>query len=427
MGDLFEILLTTDLSSNQNSAALWDYNSGTCLHTYRKGGVINPNAVSFIRNEYLLGGDKDKPLIHVWPINGQEVVKNIRVVCSGKVSTLTVSQDGNWCAGGIGEQLHVWNVPSGQLIAIVAKHFQPIRKVLFTSDGSYVVSSGEDGLVIVWSVNRLVAQTDQNEPVHVLTNHTLPIVDFILSKTPSGTARIFSISLDCTMKIHELASGRLLLSVVFDKQPTRIAIDATEKLIFVGNNEGAIDEINLVNPPRNVIHHHKSESHQFKGHEKSITSLAVATDGMTLASGSDDGTIILWHILSKQKLRTIQANGTVSNVSFVCAYKNIFGNDLKTTFAFSGLQRNVSMLSDCNPCIEVYQAASKPLPFREVTYEALPDDDNSKDLQAELEKLKFANKKLYEFSLECVFGQAKHGDGTETAVKTKKKRKITNV
>ena len=38
----------------------------------------------------------------------------------------------------------------------------------------------------------------------------------------------------------------------------------------------------------------------FKGHKNTITCLAFAPDGKTLASGSKDGTVILWEVSSGQ-------------------------------------------------------------------------------------------------------------------------------
>jgi WD40 repeat protein len=48
---------------------------------------------------------------------------------------------------------------------------------------------------------------------------------------------------------------------------------------------------------------------ELAGHEQSVTSLAFTRDGETLASGSDDGTIRLWHVASRSPLSAAPLRG----------------------------------------------------------------------------------------------------------------------
>jgi WD40 repeat protein len=54
------------------------------------------------------------------------------------------------------------------------------------------------------------------------------------------------------------------------------------------------------------------------GHRLRITSLAISPDGKALASGSEDGTVRLWHLASGREYFSLPARpgGPVSAVAF---------------------------------------------------------------------------------------------------------------
>ena len=45
-------------------------------------------------------------------------------------------------------------VSSGRLLAVVSGHYQPVSVLKFTDDGRWLISGGEDGRVLVWSLKR---------------------------------------------------------------------------------------------------------------------------------------------------------------------------------------------------------------------------------------------------------------------------------
>lgn len=50
----------------------------------------------------------------------------------------------------------VVQVSTGRLLAVVSQHYQPVSVLVFSDDGLWLVSGGDDGRVIVWSLRRLV-------------------------------------------------------------------------------------------------------------------------------------------------------------------------------------------------------------------------------------------------------------------------------
>lgn len=257
MDELFEVLVTTDKNTNI-SARVWNYKTGNCLHNFKSGGRIVPFGFGFIGNDYFIGAEFEKPLIKVWPVNSQEPLKNIKFVCPGNVNVLAVSPDGNYLVAGIEEQLYVWQLATGQLLAVLQQHFQKITKVLFTGCSSFLISSGNDGLVVVWSMSSIFSKEDMTgskpKPLHVFSEHSIVVTDICVNGTGSS-ARLLSVSGDRTLKIHRLLSGELLLTVVLEACLTRLASHPSGASAFIGMINGNIREISFRNPPRLRMHH----------------------------------------------------------------------------------------------------------------------------------------------------------------------------
>ena len=49
---------------------------------------------------------------------------------------------------------HSLKVASGNLLAVLSRHFQRVSCLKFIDDGSHFLSSGEDNLVLVWKMAR---------------------------------------------------------------------------------------------------------------------------------------------------------------------------------------------------------------------------------------------------------------------------------
>lgn len=50
--------------------------------------------------------------------------------------------------------MHIGQVCTGNLLAVLSQHYQPVSVLRFTDDGVHFVSGGEDGRVIVWKLTR---------------------------------------------------------------------------------------------------------------------------------------------------------------------------------------------------------------------------------------------------------------------------------
>uniref|UniRef100_A0ACB8F1L2 WD repeat-containing protein 18 n=1 Tax=Sphaerodactylus townsendi TaxID=933632 RepID=A0ACB8F1L2_9SAUR len=236
-----------------------------------------------------------------------------KIVCPGRVSCLTAAPNGLYILAGIAESIYLWEVSSGNLLAILNRHYQDLSCLAFTDDSSHFLSGAKDCLVIVWSLCSVlqVEHGQSPEPRHVWSRHSLPITDMCCG-VGGPLARAATASLDQTAKLWEISSGDLLLSVVFDVGIMSVTLDLTEYFMFCGGMDGSVFQVDLCSWPVQRERGFRTERENgrvFQGHRNQVTCLSVSTDGSLLLSGSHDETVRLWDIQSKQCLRTVNYKG----------------------------------------------------------------------------------------------------------------------
>lgn len=92
------------------SVYVWDVHSGTTLMTYRGDTPVTNVGVSILSGEYVVAALQDKPFLRVWPVNSQQPLNTLRLVCPGKVSHAQVSPDSCYIALTVAEKLHLYQV-----------------------------------------------------------------------------------------------------------------------------------------------------------------------------------------------------------------------------------------------------------------------------------------------------------------------------
>ncbi|XP_053156050.1 WD repeat-containing protein 18 isoform X3 [Hemicordylus capensis] len=312
-------------SSSSSSSALpggcwcwaWEVGSGVPVAGYRGGGSCSPHGLALLGGERLLGAQLGKSCLGAWELQRKDQLQQ-KIICPGVVTCLAAAPNGLYVLAGIAESIYLWEVSSGNLLAILNRHYQDLSCLAFTDDSSHFLSGAKDSLVIVWNLSSVLqAEHSPNpEPRHVWTRHSLPITDLCCG-VGGPVARAATASLDQTAKLWEISSGGLLLSVVFDVGIMSVTLDPAEYGLFCGGMDGSIFHVDLCSWPVQRERNFQTERENgkvFKGHRDQVTCLSVSTDGNLLLSGSNDETVRLWDIQSKQCIRTINYKGIRSEL-----------------------------------------------------------------------------------------------------------------
>ncbi|XP_066257848.1 WD repeat-containing protein 18 [Euwallacea similis] len=398
-----ELLLTTSQSSQQFSVSLWDYNTKNVLKLYKNGGTVPNKCLSVVGKDYILAAETSKPLLHAWPLNSQEIDKNIRLILPGPIICLAICPQNRYLAVAISTKLYVWQLSSGKLLSVQQRHFQPITCIKFSSDGEYVVVGGEDGILVVYFLANLIAihhsllaqsSIGQVEPVYTRNDHSMPIRDIHLGCF-GRNSRIATCSADHTARLYTLATGDLLLCLVFKEQLTSILFDSPCWNLYIGTTSGLVKQFNLKSPPR-TLNHFVETTKDFIGHKNKIVALALNCSNSILATGAEDNFVYTWEIKSKQILQKFEHTASISNVKFVQNYANFHVQTLKPQVVIKSLERSIEHDSED---FVVSKVQTEDIDFS--------DDENGmqkevtrKKLLKENVKLRIVNAQLYRAALE---------------------------
>jgi len=230
--------------------------------------------------------------------------------------------------------------------------------------------------------------------------------------------------MDQTVKLWELSSGELLLSVLFDVAIMSVTLDPCEYFLFCGGSDGNVFQVSLCSQSVSRDKTFQSDNDGntvFKGHRNLVTCLSVSMDGTLLLSGSHDETVRLWDIQSKQSIRTINHKGAVTNASIIPAPANMFLPDSRPGIPLPRFSRHLNpseqgeagesggMFLRLGPHTQVpeetyLQKASHLYSLMSAVTDksVFGDGENTKvrvsELEEEVRTLKKVNKDLYDFS-----------------------------
>lgn len=151
LDEISELLLTGCENANPVATiSLWNYNSSNKLQTYKGGGIGALRTLNQVGNDYLLLAEKAKPLLHLWPLNSQETIKELRMVLPEQTNAVVLSPDNVYLAAAIGLKVYVWQLSSGVLLNVLQNHLQAITCVRFSKDGSVMLAASKEGSVVAY-------------------------------------------------------------------------------------------------------------------------------------------------------------------------------------------------------------------------------------------------------------------------------------
>ncbi|ERM93812.1 protein ROOT INITIATION DEFECTIVE 3 isoform X2 [Amborella trichopoda] len=254
--------------------------------------------------------------IFYWSWNKpQPVIKSFPVE---PIKPLASNADGTYIVGGGSSgTIYLWEVASGKMIRKWSAHFRAVTCLVFACDESLLISGAEDGMVMVWSLLKILDDAGSSvHREHSFSGHSLPITDIVCGFGGCNST-IVSSSEDYTCKVWSLLTG-LLRTVKFPSVINSVQLDAGEYALYAGSRDGKIYVADL-----NSGH----SSHSIYGadivcalsdHSKAVTSLAFSMDGFSLVSGSEDGTVRVWDVVSSQCIRIFKhGKGPINNVLIV--------------------------------------------------------------------------------------------------------------
>lgn len=209
----------------------------------------------------------------------------------GEVWATAFSSDGQWLATASSDWvIHLWQIPSGDLVQEFHGHEGQIRNLRFQPDNQTLVSVGVDQRVCLWDCRS--GKMSQQTIEHDGSPRALTL-------DPSGT-KLYNGKEDGSVSMWDLISGEQLELLPPQPAPVlALELSPAQDLIAVAYDNCLIYLWSLKT---------RSCLHILPGHHNWIMSLNFSPDGSLLASGSQDSSIGLWQVSTGQCLQWLRGH-----------------------------------------------------------------------------------------------------------------------
>lgn len=282
-----------------------------------------------------------------------------------RISVLQATPCGKFLlAGTEAGSLVLWRIGSGDLVTVIeAAHFQALRVIKFSSDGSVFATGASDALIKVWSwTDMIIPNLNRPEPLYTFSQHSAPVTDLVFSLTSigKGRGRLLSASLDGKCNFYDLVDGQLLLQLTVPAPISSVALNATETTIFAAATDGNIYPFHL-NGNNNSSN--CTPVIALKFHKGPISALQWSLDERLLISaGFEDGQVAFWDAQSHQLLKSCQLSSKkVSCTNILVSYKSdpiLFDNNSAATTTFTPFKRIGNPLTNISTAASILPLAS---------------------------------------------------------------------
>lgn len=255
-------------AGEDSTVRVWDSESGIELVKI-SGHTDVVNCVAFSPDSYILAtGSDDETIRLFYVLNGRELTA--LESADGKIHTVQFHPDGHTLAtGGDNGVIRLWNLSHGEISETVGIHDEAVTSLEFSADGNSLLSGSADQTIRIWNLK------DNSEKI-ALTGY---------------------------------AEGN-----------NSIAIDKKNQLLALGSKDHSVKLWNLQEGKLRTI---------LRGHRQPVYPVGFAQNERLLISSGYDSTIIIWDVVSRKKIRTIQAHTSIAAMAVNRSqnYAAVAGND----------------------------------------------------------------------------------------------------
>ncbi len=372
-----EALNLSDNGNTRDALLTW-LHSHLQLVRYLHGHTGSVNGIAFSPDGKTIVSAGDNNQIFLWDAaSGQQLGKLISDYESSGVSSMSLSPDGKILAtagGWVNPYIILWDMTTLQQIGLpISGHTDYITQVTFSPDGTILASTGHDNVVILWNVQ-----------THEIIGQ--PLTGINMAFSPDGKM-LAIIADDRSMTLWDVKTQQvirkapnlccgvtfspdgktLVSSSVDEKNNTLIRFWDVETLSVVGSLSGSAgigSASNFVLSPDGKLlaaenctgafmggtcnqgsasiiiwnlETNKPIGVSLLGHNNWISDLVFSPDSKVLASGSRDGTIILWRMDELQSASPLLRDETSMHYSLVAAL-----SPDNETLALGGCNKEIS-------------------------------------------------------------------------------------
>jgi RNA polymerase sigma factor (sigma-70 family) len=269
------------------TARLWDLNTGKQLRSWKHAGGLEAVAFSADGKSLATVGGADGT-VYCWDLTADKEVlrwkgrqpQSLRLAFSGDGTKLATA--------GWDNVVRLWDVASGKEegAARAPGHQGWVYGLCFLPDKKTLVSSGSDGLILIWDTTR-------NRVVRRLQGHTGRV--FSLALSPDGRT-LASGSGDQTIRLWDAATGQAVRTIRAKGTIKALAFSPDGARLASASGEDLYPSWAQAMPGEACVWEVSTGKKllTLQGHEGGVKGIDFSPDGKLLATGGNDQTVRLW-------------------------------------------------------------------------------------------------------------------------------------
>jgi WD40 repeat protein/serine/threonine protein kinase len=261
-------------ASHDQTARIWDADTGSQLHTLHHNGYVL--GVAFSPDGKRLATAATDWTAKIWDFASGAELFTLKGH-SNWVTSIAFSPDRESLAtASFDSTIRIWNAADGSERRTIPAHADLVMCLAFSRDGKRLASSSKDRTVKIWDT------TTWSEPL-TLRGHTNEVMGVAFS--PDGQ-HVASASHDRTVRLWDISTGTLertfvghaerVYGVAFSRDGRRVASSSFDQTIRIWDAASGQELATL------------------KGHAGWIPYVTFSPDGYRLASASADKTVKVW-------------------------------------------------------------------------------------------------------------------------------------
>ena len=258
-------------SGSNGEVALWDVATGRQIATLEKSTGSGQTVVFSPDGKMLATNSLDG--IKLWDVETGQTIVTLKH--RGSIHSVVFSPDGTMLVAGTYDKVRLWNIMTGENIADLEGHMSEVRSVAFSPDGKMLASGSFDNTIRLWDVG--TGQNIATLPHNIWVNS--------ISFSPDGTT--LAGSDDKTIRLWDVETRETIATFGGYTSPVISISFSPDGTTLAGSDDKTI-RLWDVATERSIA--------TFEGHINTVTAMAFSSYGTTLASGSGDGTILLWDV-----------------------------------------------------------------------------------------------------------------------------------
>lgn len=299
-----------------------------------KKSATPPNCLA-VSSTHIFAAQIEKAVVHVY--SREKGNQEATVPFTERITCLALAcEDAVLVLGTKEGRIFLWEVASGRQVSTAQAHLQAVNTLSVDAKSNCLVSASADSTCHVWSLPALLSFANAGAqpfaPLHTFSSHRASVQAMVIGHSDSFQNIVITAAQDRTCLVWDYHTNAVLRTYLLPGVPTCIALDAADRVFYVGYEDGSIQRIELFTAESeslytaaNALAPIQAKSVKWTSPDAatgSVLDLSVSFDGSSLLSGHQSGAVLSWDVASvtghmNNMLPQGPLPGPVTNLSFL--------------------------------------------------------------------------------------------------------------